>query len=153
VILRRAATADLPALTALEATLFGDDAWTGSAVREELEGPGRHALVAVADGTVVGYAVTMRSHDLADLQRIAVHPTHRRHGIARRLLEELVARAAEEGASRLLLEVRAGNAGALGLYAEAGFVEIDRRRRYYRDGSDAIVMRRVLPRPGNAERG
>ena len=42
----------------------------------------------------------------------------------------------------MLLEVSAGNAGARAFYAAEGFVEIDRRRRYYRDGSDAVVMAR-----------
>ena len=36
------------------------------------------------------------------------------------------------GADRLLLEVRENNAGAIGFYAAHGFVEIDRRPRYYR---------------------
>jgi ribosomal protein S18 acetylase RimI-like enzyme len=44
----------------------------------------------------------------------------------------------------MLLEVSAGNAAALAFYAAAGFVQIDRRPRYYRDGSDAIVLRATL---------
>ena len=32
----------------------------------------------------------------------------------------------------MLLEVAAGNAGAIAFYRAAGFAEIDRRRRYYR---------------------
>ena len=44
----------------------------------------------------------------------------------------------------MLLEVRADNRGALAFYAEHGFVEIDRRLRYYRDGTDAVVMRLPL---------
>ncbi len=49
----------------------------------------------------------------------------------------------------MLLEVSARNGGALAFYAAAGFTEIDRRHRYYRDGSDAVVMRLPLgPRCG-----
>ena len=44
----------------------------------------------------------------------------------------------------MLLEVREDNAGALSFYAAREFVEIDRRRRYYRDGTTAVVMRRSL---------
>jgi len=51
---------------------------------------------------------------------------------------------AEDGARRLLLEVSAENEVALRFYATAGFAEIDRRRRYYRDGSDALVLGRSL---------
>lgn len=142
--LRPATPADAPALAALEATLFGVDAWSESAVLAELEGPGRHAVAAVEDEEVVGYAVTMRSADLADLQRIAVRPDRQRRGIARRLLDEVLDHARAEGANRMLLEVSASNAAAMAFYAAADFVEIDRRRRYYRDGTDAVVMRRSL---------
>ena len=152
-ILRPATPEDVPALTALEAGLFGDDAWGAGAVAGEVEGPGRHAVVAVEDDEVVGYAVTMRSGDLADLQRIAVHPEHQRRGVARALLDEVLERARAEGASRVLLEVSAVNDTALAFYADTDFVEIDRRRRYYRDGSDAVVMRRSLGRAACGGRG
>ena len=39
----------------------------------------------------------------------------------------------------------ADNDAALAFYAGEGFVEIDRRRGYYRDGSDAVVMERMTP--------
>jgi [ribosomal protein S18]-alanine N-acetyltransferase len=153
VTLRPATPADVPALTALENVLFGADAWSQAAVLGEVEGPGRHAVVAVDDGEVVGYAVTMRSEDLVDLQRIGVRPDRRRQGIARTLLDEALAHARDQRATRMLLEVSARNTDALAFYAAADFVEIDRRRRYYRDGSDAVVMRRSLGRAACGGRG
>jgi ribosomal-protein-alanine N-acetyltransferase len=144
VILRPAGPDDVAALAALETALFASDAWSEAAMRDELVAPGRHGTVAVTDGRVVGYAVTRCSDDVADLQRIAVHPHHQRRGIAGRLLEEVLDHAREQGAGGVLLEVSAGNVAALAFYAAAGFVEIDRRRRYYRDGSDAMVLRRNL---------
>ena len=45
----------------------------------------------------------------------------------------------------MLLEVAAGNAAALAFYGAEGFTEVARRRHYYRDGSDAVVMQRALP--------
>ena len=44
----------------------------------------------------------------------------------------------------MLLEVSAANAGAIAFYEAHGFARIDVRRRYYRDGSDAVVMLREL---------
>jgi ribosomal-protein-alanine N-acetyltransferase len=64
--------------------------------------------------------------------------------VATALLDEVVAEGPGAGANRLLLEVREDNAGALAFYAARGFVEIDRRARYYRDGAAAVVMRRPL---------
>ena len=132
------------AVAALESDVFGVDAWSTAQVAEEFAGTGRRTWVLEADGAVVGYAVTWRSGDVVDLQRIAVHPGHRKQGLARVLLAEAVAAGRADGADRMLLEVAAGNAAALGLYAAAGFVEIDRRPRYYRDGADAVVLRLPL---------
>ena len=143
--LRPAEPGDVAAVAALEATVFAGDAWSEPLVREELTGPGRRAVVA-DDGGVVGYAVTLRAGDLVDLQRIAVQPALRRQGLARRLLGQLLAAAVEDGAGRMLLEVAAGNDAARAFYAAEGFEEIARRRRYYRDGSDAVVMQRSLGR-------
>ncbi len=152
-LLRPATAEDVASLAATERDLFGADAWSEDAVRGEVLGAGRHALVADEDGAVVGYAITLRSDDVADLQRIAVRPAQRRRGLAARLLEELLDTAGAEGATRCLLEVSATNTGALAFYTGAGFVEIDRRRRYYRDGSDAVVMSRPLGRTAFSGRG
>jgi len=133
VILRPATSVDAPAVHGLERELFGADAWSEDSVREELTGPHRVALVA-CDPDVVGYVVTMSSGDSSDLLRIGVRASHRRRGLARELL------AAVRTEERMLLEVGADNSAALAFYAAEGFVELDRRRRYYRDGSDAVVM-------------
>ena len=140
--LREAGPDDVGAVAALDAAVFGADAWSEQQVHEELTGPGRKGWV-VGD-PVAGYAVTWRAGDVVDLQRIAVHPDLRGEGLARTLLQAAVAAARDAGADRMLLEVSAANARAMGVYAAAGFVEIDRRRRYYRDGTDAVVMRLPL---------
>ncbi|WP_148571418.1 ribosomal protein S18-alanine N-acetyltransferase [Nocardioides caldifontis] len=142
--LRPATASDVPAVTALEQELFGVDAWTWSSVAEELTGPRRTALVAAQGDDVLGYAVTLLAGDVVDLQRIGVVPAVRRTGVASRLLTELMEHGRRDGADRMLLEVSAGNAGALAFYVAAGFVEIDRRPRYYRDGTDAVVLRASL---------
>ena len=62
------------------------------------------------------------------------------------LLAGVVDAARRTPADRLLLEVREDNSPALSFYAGQGFVEIDRRPRYYRDGTTAVVLRRPLVR-------
>ena len=137
----RAATAeDAAGVAALEALCFGDDAWTPPMVLSELTGSDRDALVALEDTALVGYAMTLASGDVVDLLRIAVRPEARRRGVARALLDTVLERAKRTRAERVLLEVRVGNAAARAFYAAAGFSEIARRRGYYRDGSDALVL-------------
>lgn len=139
-MIRPARLADLPALTTLEAELFGVDAWSEKAIREEIEGPGRRFVVA---DDLSGYAVTMSAGDIVDLLRIAVRPSARRTGLASRLLDAVLVDT--EHASRMLLEVSAVNAAALGFYVARRFSVIDVRPHYYRDGSEALVMCRWLP--------
>ena len=135
-ILRAATDEDVAAVRALEEAAFGPDAWSERSVREELTGERRQAVVA-CDPDVVGFAVTALAGDTVDLQRIVVHPSHRRRGLARRLLA-----AVSPADARLLLEVSARNDAALAFYAAEGFTELARRAHYYRDGSDAVVMER-----------
>ncbi len=145
-VIRTATPDDVPAIAALEAACLGADAWSALLVEEGVAGalPTIRYLVAEAGDTVAGYAAASIVADIAELQRIAVDAGHRRAGIATELLDGVVVAATREGADRLLLEVREDNVGAQAFYADGGFVEIDRRRNYYRDGGTAVVMRRVL---------
>lgn len=146
-MIRTAVHADVPAIAALEETCLGADAWSPWLLEQGVRGglPTVHYVVAEQDAVgVVGYAAASIVADIAELQRIAVDPAHRRAGVAGALVDAVVARARAGRADRLLLEVREDNAGALAFYATAGFVEIDRRPRYYRDGATAVVMLRRL---------
>ena len=145
-VVRPATAADVPDVAALEAECLGEDAWSEGLVEQGILGelPTVHYLVAEVDGTVVGHAVASVVADVSELQRIGVTVGHRRTGVAARLLAEVVRLACEGGADRLLLEVRDDNLGALRFYAAAGFVEVDRRPRYYRDGTTAVVLRLPL---------
>jgi len=141
VTVRPATADDLPALEALEAEAFGADAWSGPVLRAGLDGPGRRTVVVDVDG-VLGYASSRVAGDVVDLERIVVRRADRRRGLAAALLADLVAHAGT--ADRVLLEVSSANPGALAFYARHGFSRIDVRPRYYRDGSDALVLHRAL---------
>ena len=151
-MIREAAPDDVPAIAGLERDNLGADAWSAGLVAEGVHGllPTVLYLVAEVDGKVVGYAAASIVADIAELQRIAVDPGHRRTGLATDLLAAITQRARDCDAERVLLEVREDNAGALRFYAAAGFGEIARRRRYYRDGATAVVLARGL-RPAGDE--
>jgi [ribosomal protein S18]-alanine N-acetyltransferase len=145
-MIRPAVPADAGAILALEQACQGADAWSAMLIDDGVAGglPTVRYLVADLDGQVVGYAVAAFAGDIAELQRIGVTPAARRAGVATALLDEVVAEGPGTGADRLLLEVREDNAGALAFYAARGFIEIDRRPRYYRDGTTAVVLRLPL---------
>ena len=145
-MIRLATAEDADTIAILEAECQGDDAWSAALVRDGVTGdlPTIQYLVAETETAISGYAVASYAGDIAELQRIGVATEARRTGIASALLDAVVAHAPSTGADRMLLEVRADNSGALAFYADRGFVEIDRRPRYYRDGTDAVVMRLPL---------
>lgn len=147
-MIRDAVASDVTAIAELEDENLGDDAWSEGLIAEGVGGrlPTVRYFVAEVDNEVVGHAVASIVADIAELQRIAVDPRHRRGGLATGLLDAVSDAARAGGAERLLLEVREDNAGALRFYAARDFVEIDRRRRYYRDGATAVVLRKALGR-------
>ena len=145
-ILRDATLADLDEVAALEADLFGSDAWSREIVREELAGDHRRYLVLVDEGGAIrGYAGLLVVGTDGDIQTIAVAPELRGGGHGRALMVELLAEAARRGARQVFLEVRADNPPARGLYASLGFAEIGVRPRDYQpEGIDAIGMQLQL---------
>jgi [ribosomal protein S18]-alanine N-acetyltransferase len=145
-VIRPGTPADAAAVVALETECLGADAWPENLVADGLGGevPTVHYLVATSGDQVVGYAVVSVAGDIADLQRIAVGAANRRTGRASELLTAVAGLGRDAGADRLLLEVREDNSAALGFYAARGLVEIDRRPKYYRDGTTAVVMRLSL---------
>lgn len=141
--IRNAEPADLDAVCSLEKECEGADAWGRPLIAAGLAGtvPSVRYLLAVEGEGAIGYAVLSCIDDIAELQRIGVTENARRRGVATTLLESVFDAACRAGAQRILLEVRELNYPALAFYAAFGFVEIDRRPRYYRDGSAAVVMR------------
>ena len=150
--IRPATAADLDAVVELEQTCLGADAWSRGLVEQGIAAalPTVSYLVAAVDGVVVGHAVASAAGDDAELQRIAVDPAYRRRGLAGELLAAVEQRAAADGATRLLLEVREDNTAAAAFYESRGFVEVGRRRGYYRDGAAAVVLGKEVDRDGTA---
>ncbi|MHA7239841.1 ribosomal protein S18-alanine N-acetyltransferase [Arthrobacter sp. TMS1-12-1] len=140
---------DIETIGRLENALFPTDAWPLEMFYTEFFQPDtRRYLVAEVDGEAVGYAGVMVIDTTADIQTIGVLPHVEGQGIGRALLTELLEEARRRGADTVMLEVRADNPRAQALYTRFGFVKIHTRKRYYRDGVDAWVMRLVLDTDG-----
>ncbi|MGN6444440.1 ribosomal protein S18-alanine N-acetyltransferase [Amnibacterium sp.] len=144
---RTAGAEDLDAVMAIERASFPTDAWSEAAMRETFATG--DAFVAEEADRVVGYGAVLApagSGD-ADVLTIAVEEAHRGEGVGASLLGRMLETAAERGAGRVFLEVRADNPVAQRLYETRGFRAVGRRPRYYQpDGVDAIVMRLDLGR-------
>lgn len=104
----------------------------------------RHALLWIArrgTGAPLGYLLAWHVADELELLQLVVRADARRAGLGGALLDRLCAVARERAVSAVYLEVRASNVPALALYRSRGFEEVDRRRGYYADGEDALVLR------------
>ncbi|MGI8414290.1 MAG: ribosomal protein S18-alanine N-acetyltransferase [Solirubrobacteraceae bacterium] len=136
---------DLPQVIAIERRSFPTP-WSLAMFVLELSKPSGVCLAALAPDKVMGYLVCSRYDQVWHLMSIAVHPTARRRGLARGLLEEMLERAGPD--QPYTLEVRASNAGAIALYETFGFRAAGTRPRYYHDtGEDAIIMWRAAASP------
>jgi ribosomal-protein-alanine N-acetyltransferase len=83
------------------------------------------------EGIVAAHAIMSVAVGESHLLTLCVHPDHRRHGLARQLLNHLMEEARSGGAERCFLEVRPSNEAAQQLYYGAGFVRVGERRNYY----------------------
>lgn len=147
--IRRANTRDFDAIYALELLIFPEDSWSRSAITAELASPYGRYLVAEDGETVVGYAglQLLPGATQGDIQTIAVAPDYRGQRIGARMLDTLLDYAESQGATQMMLEVRADNPGAKALYESRGFTVIAVRERYYQPSDiDALIMQRVHAR-------
>jgi ribosomal-protein-alanine N-acetyltransferase len=99
-------------------------------------------------GKLVGFVMSRRAADEAEILSIAVANACRGRGLARDLLQLHLRRLAGDGVRTVFLEVDETNRPALRLYRRAGFREVGRRPNYYpipgATPAAALVLRRDL---------
>ena len=140
-MIMRATAAHAAALAAIHADCFPPrEAWGEDAISLQLSLPGAFGLIDSRGGMLLGRVAA----DQAEVLTLAVAPAARRQGIATDLLRAAKEHAGTCGARVMFLEVATGNVAALALYQRERLIEVGRRRRYYADGSDALVLRADL---------
>jgi ribosomal-protein-alanine N-acetyltransferase len=130
------------------AAFLPDEAWGTAIFAGHLSLPGTFGFVHEAGGVVLARATS----DEADILTIAVVPEARRRGAARALLRAAIEAAGARGAMTLFLEVSAANEVARALYDSEGFAQVGKRRGYYEDGTDALVLAKKLKLGADAAR-
>ena len=134
--------AHVRAIAEIERLCFSDP-WSETSIAGELTGRLSHWLVAVKGEQVLGYIGSQSVLGQSDMMNVAVHPDHRRKGIAEALILALSRDLQAAGNQCLMLEVRASNTPAIALYEKLGFDTVGRRPNYYRHPKeDALIMRK-----------
>ena len=100
-------------------------------------------------GDARAFAVVREVAGEAELLTIATHPDHQRQGLARQVMADWMAKAAERGVEDAFLEVAQDNTAAQALYSTCGFGLVGIRKAYYprpkAAAADALLMKRVFP--------
>ncbi len=139
-LIRQALQEDLHRCSWLEDSAFADP-WPYDLLAYEFTHPRGFLLLATSNGEPAsGYAAFRHGGGEAEMLRLAVNPGERRRGVARALVENGLQRLRQEKAQTCFLEVRKDNEGAIAFYQALGFTRVGRRRNYYRDGTDALVL-------------
>lgn len=145
-LVRPATDADARAISALVDD-EGRDGWTRTGIETLLDSDHGLVLVAERDGALVGHVLATAVVDGGEILDLVVARAARRQGVARVILDALDEAWADRGLTTAWLEVREDNDGARALYAGAGWIEDGRRRGYYADGTDAVLMSRPITSP------
>lgn len=133
---------DVPQIAELERICFSDP-WSAQSIATELDNSLSCWLVAADGEKVVGYVGSQTVLDGSDMMNIAVAPDFRRKGLAEALVNALIDCLRQRKSRCLILEVRVSNTPAITLYGKLGFVEIGRRKNYYRNPKeDALILRK-----------
>lgn len=141
-VIQKMSKVHLEQIAELEKLCFSDP-WSVPMLEPELTNPLSLWLVALDGEQVIGYLGSQSVLDASDMMNIAVHPDHRRQGIAEKLIDALIVQLSNIDVRCLALEVRASNGPAICLYEKLGFRQVGCRPGYYRrPKEDALIMRK-----------
>jgi ribosomal-protein-alanine N-acetyltransferase len=144
IVIQRMSKEDIDQVAGLEKTCFSDP-WNQQAFTEELRLELAIPLVARLGSKVVGYTCLWHLVDQLEVANFAVSPDHRSEGIGEKLMKRVLLEAKKKSCRSVVLSVRESNQAAIRLYVKFGFVEVGRRKKYYRlPTEDALTMLKTL---------
>jgi ribosomal-protein-alanine N-acetyltransferase len=144
IVIQKMDEEDLEEVVRLEKICFPDP-WNKEAFREELRLKLAIPLVVKLGEKVVGYTCLWHLDAQLEVANFAVSPDHRKKGIGERIMKRILWEAKERGCKSIILSVRESNLPAIKLYTKFGFVEVGRRKKYYRlPTEDALTMHKIL---------
>ncbi|MFA5417092.1 MAG: ribosomal protein S18-alanine N-acetyltransferase [Bacteroidales bacterium] len=142
--IRLASPADLKAIMEIESEGFGPDAFGERQMKYLMKSATSLFYVAETQHTLIGYVILLmrkNSHQMR-IYSIAVSSLLRGKGIGQYLMDFTLKTAQNWSKSSLKLEVRTTNTSAIQLYERNKFKPVKIIPDYYRDGCDALVMKR-----------
>ncbi len=127
--------ADVPALTALDALCFGEEAWSEEQIRGSLALATTKGYGWFEGAAITAFYLIQKTGDETEVLTLGVHPSYRRCGLGRQMIDHILA-SQKEGL--VFLDVACDNVAAHHLYEGAGFAPFGFRPRYYKRQGQAI---------------
>lgn len=119
-------------------------AWDISYFESLLNNPATAIFFAREEDDDIALVLLQKVANEAEILTFCVTPKLQREGIGSGLLWFAEKGLEKEGCNRFFLEVSAANTPALTLYNRLKYKEINTRKAYYADGSDAICMEKCF---------
>ena len=113
--------------------------WNQNQWKNELEKDLVTAVGIYFNNLILGVCVFHKICDEAEIRYLAVHPSYRGRGLGKKLIHKIFKECKKENIKRIYLEVSLKNEQALSFYDHFGFKTISVRKKYYKDGSDALL--------------
>lgn len=103
-----------------------------------------NTTLAYVDYEIVGGVNLNIASDSADIVFLFITEKYRGEGRSNLMMEETLKYLKDKNVKNVFLEVDTSNSIAIKLYEKFEFKEINRRKNYYQNGNDAILMKREL---------
>lgn len=117
---------------------FGNEAWNKIQILESFSSGSTSFYGIILNNNLLCVASILQTVDDINLLDIATRQDYKRKGLARKLLSYLIGLKGQN--QTFSLEVKSKNEPAINLYKSLGFKVLNIRKRYYKDGDDALCM-------------
>ena len=118
--------------------------WNQNQWEKELENVYVTAMGLYLNNTIIGICVFHKIFDEAEIRYLSVDPNYKRRGLGKKLIYDIFKECKNENIKRIFLEVSINNKQALSFYDYLGFETIGIRKKYYKDGADALLKEKML---------
>ena len=118
--------------------------WNQNQWKNELEKDYVTAIGIYLNDSILGVCVFHKIYDEGEIRYLSVHPSYKRRGLGKKLIYKTLKACKNENIKKIFLEVSVKNKQALSFYDYFGFKTIGIKKKYYKDGSDALLKKKKL---------
>lgn len=136
--IRKATIKDINLLSKLEKECF-KDAWNPTMIKSSMENIGEF-YIAELNNQIVGYYCVMNLDKECELLRICISKQYRKKGLGTLLIKNFIIYSKSRGWQKIFLEVSEQNSIAVDIYKKFNFDVVTKRKNYYSNGEDALMM-------------